>query len=236
MRGTTPGNQIEGGNRVVGVIAVPAALARATRLRQPPDLFELRLDALRGSLGEIERVLPRLRAPLIVTARHPAEGGRGASLPCRAPRLASALSHRRRLSSISSCDRVRQMPALLDEIAAPPSSASSFPGTDLRGTPSLGELQPLRPIRRSPFSAAIFKIATRTEHRRNSIGSSLFSQKACASLRSLPWAWESSGRIAPPPRSASGSVLTYASLGRADASRATHLSRQLRRARRAYII
>ena len=54
-----------------------AALARATRLRQPPDLFELRLDALRHSLGEMARALPKLRAPLLLTARHPAEGGVG---------------------------------------------------------------------------------------------------------------------------------------------------------------
>ena len=62
---------------LVAVIASPKALARATRLRHPPDLFELRLDALRHSLGEIARALPKLRAPLLFTARHPAEGGVG---------------------------------------------------------------------------------------------------------------------------------------------------------------
>ena len=50
---------------LVAVIASPTALARATRLRHPPDLFELRLDALRHSLGEIARALPKLRAPLL---------------------------------------------------------------------------------------------------------------------------------------------------------------------------
>ena len=62
-------------SRLVGVIASPAGLAEAVGLDEPPDLFELRLDALHDSLGQVERAIPRLRAPLIVTARHPAEGG-----------------------------------------------------------------------------------------------------------------------------------------------------------------
>jgi 3-dehydroquinate dehydratase-1 len=41
----------------------------------PPDLFELRLDRLIGLLDELEKKVPLLRAPLIVTARHPEEGG-----------------------------------------------------------------------------------------------------------------------------------------------------------------
>ena len=61
--------------RLVGVIATRAALAEATRLQNPPDFFELRLDALSHDLGEVERALPTLGAPLILTARHPLEGG-----------------------------------------------------------------------------------------------------------------------------------------------------------------
>ena len=61
--------------RVVGVIASRADLERAVRMRRPPDLFELRLDRLAGMADEVEKVLPRLRTPLIITARHPHEGG-----------------------------------------------------------------------------------------------------------------------------------------------------------------
>ena len=77
MKPRLPVNQARHCPRLVGVIASPAALVRATRLRRPPDFFELRLDSLRDSLGEIERSLPRLHAPLIFTARHSAEGGYG---------------------------------------------------------------------------------------------------------------------------------------------------------------
>jgi 3-dehydroquinate dehydratase I len=58
---------------LVGVIATTDELRLATRMRAPPDLFELRLDHL-PNLHESQ--LPRLRRPLIITARHPAEGGR----------------------------------------------------------------------------------------------------------------------------------------------------------------
>jgi 3-dehydroquinate dehydratase-1 len=61
--------------RIVGVIASRADLGRALRMRKPPDLFELRLDHLAGIVDQLENKLARLRAPLIITARHPQEGG-----------------------------------------------------------------------------------------------------------------------------------------------------------------
>src|SRR6266487_1290025 len=61
--------------RIVGVIASRADLDRALQMRRPPDLFELRLDRLAGIVEQLENKLPRLRAPLIITARHPQEGG-----------------------------------------------------------------------------------------------------------------------------------------------------------------
>jgi len=58
---------------LVGVIASVDELRLATGMRAPPDLFELRLDLL-PSLRESQ--LLKLRQPLIITARHPAEGGK----------------------------------------------------------------------------------------------------------------------------------------------------------------
>src|SRR5262245_52646014 len=60
---------------VVGVIASRANLQHALRMRRPPDLFELRLDRLASLADQVEKILPKLRAPLIITARHPQEGG-----------------------------------------------------------------------------------------------------------------------------------------------------------------
>ena len=61
--------------RVVGVIASGADLERAVRMRRPPDLFELRLDRLARMADQVERALPKLSRPLIITARDPYEGG-----------------------------------------------------------------------------------------------------------------------------------------------------------------
>jgi 3-dehydroquinate dehydratase len=61
--------------RVVGVIASRVDLERAVRMRRPPDLFELRLDCLTaGVIDRLEDMLPKLGAPLIITARHPTGG------------------------------------------------------------------------------------------------------------------------------------------------------------------
>src|SRR5438132_903694 len=61
--------------RIAGVILTPADLRFALRLSVPPDLFELRLDHLIGHLPELEDAITKLAAPLIITARHPREGG-----------------------------------------------------------------------------------------------------------------------------------------------------------------
>ena len=60
--------------QIVGVIASAGDLRRAARLRKLPDLFELRLDALADS-EETQQAFAKLRAPVILTVRHPREGG-----------------------------------------------------------------------------------------------------------------------------------------------------------------
>ncbi len=54
--------------QLVAVIASAQELRTASRLRKPPDLFELRLDAFAPAATPA--------APFIITARHPAEGGK----------------------------------------------------------------------------------------------------------------------------------------------------------------
>jgi 3-dehydroquinate dehydratase-1 len=61
--------------RIVVVIASGADLERALRMRRLPDLFELRLDHLADMADDMEKMLSRLRTPLIITARDPHEGG-----------------------------------------------------------------------------------------------------------------------------------------------------------------
>ncbi|HSH40270.1 MAG TPA: type I 3-dehydroquinate dehydratase [Chthoniobacterales bacterium] len=61
--------------QTVAVISSLAELGRAARLRRLPQLFELRLDALYRAADELDLHLHRLQRPLILTARHPREGG-----------------------------------------------------------------------------------------------------------------------------------------------------------------
>ncbi|HEX5491750.1 MAG TPA: type I 3-dehydroquinate dehydratase [Candidatus Udaeobacter sp.] len=80
--------------QIVGVIASRADVDRAVRMRRPPDFFELRLDRLAAVADTVEELLPKLRAPLIITARHPREGGSGnLGLRQRRDLLARFLSH-----------------------------------------------------------------------------------------------------------------------------------------------
>ena len=64
-----------GAAQIVGVIFSRADFQRAIRMRNPPDLFELRLDALAGCIKTIRKGIAKLPAPFIITARHPREGG-----------------------------------------------------------------------------------------------------------------------------------------------------------------
>jgi 3-dehydroquinate dehydratase-1 len=47
----------------------------AVTMSSPPDLFELRLDHLLSLQEEVENRITNLPVPVIITARHPAEGG-----------------------------------------------------------------------------------------------------------------------------------------------------------------
>jgi 3-dehydroquinate dehydratase I len=60
---------------IAGVIASPADLRFAIAMRQPPDLFELRLDHLCGLADQLERKMSILSEPIIITVRDPREGG-----------------------------------------------------------------------------------------------------------------------------------------------------------------
>src|SRR5947199_5427435 len=81
---------------LVAVIMSRADLDSAIRLRKPPDLFELRLDQLAGDLDAVENRVSKLRRPLIITARHPQEGGANKSSTRHRRDLLYPLLHRAR--------------------------------------------------------------------------------------------------------------------------------------------
>ncbi len=217
--------------RLVGVIADRASWERALRLRRLPDLFELRLDSLGDCLAEIESALPRLRAPLIITARHPDEGGAAAlTAAARGELLARFLEHARYLDlELRSAHELRALlaPARRRGVGLI-ISAHHF-----ADTPKPAVLrQQLK--RATSFRPDIFKIATRTD-------------RPAQLERLLAFFRENSGRV---PLAAMGmgklgfasrrqllrmgSALNYAAVGVANAPGQPTL-RNLLRTRAAYI-
>ena len=62
--------------KVVAAVHSTGALRRALRLRPGAvGLLEIRVDAFASDPAPLLRALPRLRGPLLITVRHPAEGG-----------------------------------------------------------------------------------------------------------------------------------------------------------------
>jgi 3-dehydroquinate dehydratase-1 len=146
--------------RIVGVIASRADLERAVQMRRPPDLFELRLDHLAGVADEVEKVLPKLRTPVIITARHPHEGGaRKLRLRHRRDLLARFLNH-----AVYMDVELRSAPALLSllKLAENKNVRRIISLHNFKSTPSARILAAKAREARS-HGADIFKVATRTD-------------------------------------------------------------------------
>ena len=146
--------------RLVGVVTTLAELHLAARMADSPDLFELRLDHFVGKEDQLEAKMSILRAPFIITARHPAEGG--------ANRL--SIQHRRELllrflPRAQYVDvELRSANALRTVISAARKKnircIISF--HDFESTPGVGRL--FRKARAAKhLGADIFKVATRSD-------------------------------------------------------------------------
>jgi 3-dehydroquinate dehydratase-1 len=146
--------------KVVGVIFSRADLRRALRMRTPPDLFELRLDRFANRLAEVRAAIPKLPAPIIITARRPDEGG--------ANNL-SAVQRRAILLEFLPVARyvdveLRSAPALRSvlERAAANEVAAIISFHDFETTPRPARLDRIA-ARARALGAAIVKVATRTD-------------------------------------------------------------------------
>jgi 3-dehydroquinate dehydratase-1 len=145
---------------VVGVIASRADLERAVQMRRPPDLFELRLDRVAGMANEVEKMLPKLRTPLIITARDPREGGANKlRLRQRRDLLARFLNHADYIDV--ELRSARTLQALL-AIAKTKKVQRIISFHDFKSTPSARLLE-TKAHNAKALCADIFKVATRTD-------------------------------------------------------------------------
>ena len=196
--------------RIVGVIASREDLEQALRMRRPPDLFELRLDRLAGIVGRFEIKLPKLRAPLIITARHPNEGGSGRlSLRQRRALLSRFLTHADYLDV--ELRSARALRALL-AIAKTKNVRRIISFHDFKSTPS-ARLLVARAHNAKALRADIFKVATRTDTPME-LGRLLeFITKNRVNVRLAVMGIGRLGAISRVLLARAGSVLIYASLG-----------------------
>ena len=157
--------------RVVGVISSPTELDLAIRIAEPPDLFELRLDRLvrpssqgQGAarvINRLETKISKLRAPFVITARHPMEGG--------ANRLSAVAATRSPLSilvpgplyrcRIAVSARFRFAASAGSKAKRAPNHFSSSPEKH----PVSQSVTELKRTRQKRMVRTFFKVATRTD-------------------------------------------------------------------------
>jgi 3-dehydroquinate dehydratase-1 len=195
------------------VIGSPADLNLGARLERPPDLFELRLDWLVGALDQVERKISRLPAPIVITARHPLEGGTN-KLSARRRRelLFRFLSHARYVDV-----ELRSVPVFLPllEQAQRQKVRRIISVHYLSSTPPSGVLRARAHLARA-HGANIFKVATRTDTPAELARLINFVTKAEAGVAISAMGIGKLGAISRLLLACAGSALVYVSLGKSD--------------------
>lgn len=142
---------------IVGVIASEADLRLAAAMDEPPDFFELRLDQLFPIRDEVEKEISQLKAPVIVTARHPGEGGANNLSSARRRDLLS-----RFLPYAKYVDVELRSADSLHSLLPPSDVARILSLHDFDSTPTPRSLH-AKARKAKSLGAAIFKVATQTD-------------------------------------------------------------------------
>lgn len=191
--------------RVVGVVASMADLAAASRAKPAPDMFELRLDHFARALSALEQNARTLRAPLLITARHPREGGAN-NLPAAARRHFLT----RFLPIARYVDLELRSVRYAGEIIAAARAANvgiviSF--HDLAGTPSRTTL--LRKLEAARAVGDLFKVATRVDSKGDLAELLAFFDRAAAEFPTAAMGMGRLGRASRIELAGRGSALNY---------------------------
>jgi len=145
---------------LVGVITSRDGLLIATRMKKPPDLFELRLDHFAGAPDSVRKMIPHLPSPIIITARDFREGGaKQLSLQKRRGLLERFLPQARFVDI-----ELRLLPslALLYQAAQRQKIQRILSVHDFQSTPSLRTML-ARACEARSAGAEVFKIVTRVD-------------------------------------------------------------------------
>jgi 3-dehydroquinate dehydratase-1 len=195
---------------IVGVIFSRADLRRAVRMRNPPDLFELRLDAAVARIKEVKRAIGKLRTPLLVTARHPREGGcNELSFRDRRGLLRQFLPH-------AACVDIelrsaRPLAAVIEEARAK-NIRMIISFHDFSETPSRARFDEITRAAQS-LGADLLKVATRTDAQGQLTRLLDFFEQHRAEMKIAAMGIGRLGRISRLEFARRGSALNYAHLG-----------------------
>jgi len=137
-----------------------ADLDSAIRMRKAPDLFELRLDQLSRDVDEVKKKLSKLRTPLIMTARHPREGGANQLSSQQRRDLVLRFLGRARYVDVELRSASALRPVL--ELARKKNIGRIISFHGLTSTPDLRTLRTKARAAKA-HGANIFKLATRTD-------------------------------------------------------------------------
>lgn len=196
--------------QIVGVISSRADLRRAVGMRNPPDLFELRLDAAVARIEETQDAIGKLRAPLIITARHPREGGfNDLSSRARCGLLRKFLPHAAWVDI--ELRSAGPLATVLEEARAKKIRAIiSF--HDLKDTPRPARLDEIARAAHS-LGADFLKIATRTDTRRQLTRLLDFFEQRRVEMKMAAMGIGRLGQISRLEFARRGSAFNYAHLG-----------------------
>jgi len=199
--------------RIVGIIMSSASLDFAIRMRKTPDLFELRLDHLVPMVDELENKLSRLRAPLIITARHPQEGGTNKLSTRQRRDLLFRFLRRAHYVDVE----LRSASALnpLLKLARRRKIRRMISFHDLKSTPDSRRLR-VKARAAKAHGADIFKVATRTDTPAQLARLLAFVTKKDVDLAVSAMGIGKLGAISRVLLSRAGSILVYASLRDSD--------------------
>lgn len=197
--------------QIVGVIFTRTDLRRAGQMRNPPDLFELRLDALFAKNEMGKAALRNLRVPLIITARHPREGGLNhlssrerRALLLRFLPLAAYVDIELRAAGT--------LRAILEEARAK-NIRTILSFHDFQETPSRARLDEIARAAQS-LGADVLKIATRTDTPIQLARLLDFFQRERLEMKIAAMGIGTLGKTARRELFRQGSILNYAHLGR----------------------
>ena len=197
----------------MGVISSPADLDFAIRIVKPPDLFELRLDRLVRVIDRLETKISRLRAPFVITARHPMEGGVNRLSALQRHNLLARFLSRARYIDIEL--RSAAVFGSLLRLARKQNVRRIISAHHLKSTPSRSRLRAQARVAKM-YGADIFKVATRTD---TPAQLARLIDFAAATDVDIPVSAMGIGELGAASRlllACCGSALVYVSLGRSD--------------------